>query len=199
VKAVIFDAGNVVVKFDIHRALELFVPLCRARVPEVVAFFTSSEADRAFVEGRISIEEFFAAAERVLGFDMTVDAFARIYNDIFSPQEAVERIIRSLKGRYTLALLSNTNALHFPFLLERYPIMRLFDYRILSYEEKCQKPQYELFQRTIHRIGVAPQQAVFIDDIEENVVGAAQLGIRAILFTTPEELIEKLAKYGVRV
>jgi HAD superfamily hydrolase (TIGR01509 family) len=199
VKVILFDLGNVVIPFDLTRAAENFMRVCAVPRQDVIHFFTRSEYDRRFVEGGISSEEFYEEAKRQLKMNIDFAQFKTFYNNIFEHNAELEALIRKLGVRYTLAVLSNTNQLHFDFIMETYPIMKEFDEYIVSFKEKCQKPQYEIFERALSRLKVAPQQVVFIDDTDVNVIAAAQIGMRGIIYTNPAELVEKLKKCGVAV
>ena len=197
IKVIVFDLGQVVIKFDLKKALERLLKVCQAPIGDITAFFTSSEPERLFTEGKISSQEFYNEVKK--RFNVTIDfaEFCVRYNTIFEVNQPVADIIIKLKKYYRIATLSNTNELHFDYLMETYSIMKMFDEYIVSFKEQCQKPHYEIFKKTLEKLDVAPTNVVFIDDNEANVLAAGQIGMRAILYTNPEELVEKLGKYGV--
>ncbi|MBU1862221.1 MAG: HAD family phosphatase [Candidatus Omnitrophica bacterium] len=200
IKVIIFDLGQVVVRFDYERAFKKIVPCCKASLEKIMTFFTRSEADRLFIEGKINSAMFFQAAKSELKFDMDIAQFSSLYNSIFEPNKNVEDIIVRLKDRYTLAALSNTNELHFNYLMETFPVMKLFDTYILSYKEKCQKPDPVIFQQTLSRLHSRAEEIIFIDDTKENVVAAKKLGINTIHYgLTTSRLVEELEMYGVKI
>ncbi len=199
VKVIVFDLGQVLIKFDLELALRRLLEVCNASFEDVATFFTLSDAERLFTEGKISGREFYDKVKS--RFNITVDfaEFCVKYNTIFEIDKEVEDIIVELKKNYRIATLSNTNEIHFDYIMETYPVMKLFDEYVVSFREKCQKPHYEIFQKALTRLGVAPTNVVFIDDNEANVIAAGQIGIRSIHYESPHELVEKLRKYGVKV
>ena len=199
IKVIIFDLGQVVIKFDMRKALERLLAVCRAPIDDITTFFTSSEPERLFTEGKISSREFYNEVKK--RFNITIDfaEFCVRYNTIFEVNQPVADIIVKLKKYYKIATLSNTNELHFDYIIETYPIMKVFDEYIVSFREKCQKPHYEIFKKALEKLDVAPTNVVFIDDMEKNVIAAGQIGMRAIQYTNTEGLVEKLGKYGVTV
>ncbi len=64
--------------------------------------------------------------------------------------------------------------------------------KIISSEEKMKKPDENIYQLLFQRYTINPQQAVFVDDNKANIDTAERLGLRGILFTTPEALRKEL-------
>jgi HAD superfamily hydrolase (TIGR01509 family) len=60
-----------------------------------------------------------------------------------------------------------------------------FDTVVVSYEVGCAKPDAEIFELTLDRLGVAAAQALFVDDREVNLEGARRVGLRTLHFTGP--------------
>jgi epoxide hydrolase-like predicted phosphatase len=58
----------------------------------------------------------------------------------------------------------------------------LFDVVLFSGEEGVRKPYPEIFLRALARLGVAPHEAIFVDDVPANVEGARRVGMQAIWF-----------------
>jgi HAD superfamily hydrolase (TIGR01509 family) len=61
-----------------------------------------------------------------------------------------------------------------------------------SGDEGIAKPDPKVFELTLERLGVKPDEAVFVDDTREHVKAAQELGLQGILFTTAEELEKEL-------
>jgi putative hydrolase of the HAD superfamily len=59
------------------------------------------------------------------------------------------------------------------------------------------KPDPAIYRHTLDNLGVAPQEAIFIDDIPANIAAARALGIDGILFTTVEQLRRDLEARGL--
>ncbi|XP_039261129.1 bifunctional epoxide hydrolase 2-like [Styela clava] len=73
-------------------------------------------------------------------------------------------------------------------------LRRFFDVVVESSIERLRKPDPELYKLTCERLGVKPNEAVFLDDIGYNLKSAAELGITTIKVTTPKEAIKELEK-----
>jgi HAD superfamily hydrolase (TIGR01509 family) len=71
-------------------------------------------------------------------------------------------------------------------------VLNFFDVIICSGDEGIAKPDLKAFELTLERLGLKPNEAVFIDDTKEHVEAARKLGLQGILFTTAEELEKEL-------
>lgn len=103
--------------------------------------------------------------------------------------ETVE-ILQALKqtGKYKLYALTNWSAETFPHALERFEFFKLFEGVVVSGEEKMRKPSAEFYKIIIDRYHLDPSTTIFIDDSQRNVKGAEAVGVKGILFQSPEKL-----------
>jgi putative hydrolase of the HAD superfamily len=145
-----------------------------------------------FDAGKVTPQDFFQSLKERFGLVLTYDDFLPIWNDIFAEDEEVSEIIRSLKGRRRLGLLSNTDVLHFNYILSRFPVIRIFDQWILSFEVGFKKPAVEIFRNAIEWAAVEPQNILFIDDMKIHVDAAISMGIQAIHFVSADQLRKEL-------
>jgi putative hydrolase of the HAD superfamily len=148
--------------------------------------------------GRISSSAFGQGCAQRLNLDLSMEAIRQIWSDIFRPVEGMEELMCTLKERYTLVLLSNTNQWHFEHCRERYPVVSLFDRFALSYRLGCHKPDPAIYERALAMAGVRPDEALYLDDIPAYVEAAANLGVRAVRFENRAQLMKWLRVEGVR-
>lgn len=85
-----------------------------------------------------------------------------------------------------LALLSNTPAPHAAWMLAQ-PWAERFGVHVFSYRVRVAKPDTAIFEHTLDRLGCRPDQAVFVDDREDNCDGARAVGVTAVRFDGPAE------------
>ncbi len=121
------------------------------------------------------------------------DAFGYAY----SPIEEMFSLASSLsKTGYRVAMLSNTEKPATHHLDEqRYAV---FNPIILSCIEEEVKPEQRIYNITVRRIRINPENALFIDDKIENVDGARSAGMSALLFTNKSQLEGDLGDYITR-
>jgi epoxide hydrolase-like predicted phosphatase len=196
IKAIIFDFGRVISvqkSASLFRGYEEELGLAPGTLNEIM--FGSQAWEDALV-GRRTSEEFWEAIGPQLNLHTpeAIAAFRGRYHADEAINAAVVALIRRLRAenRYKLAVLSNAP----PGLsrwLDDWGILDLFDIVFCSGDEGVKKPDSAAFQITLERLGVAPEEAVFIDDTLGHIDTARSLGLHAILFTSAEALEKELA------
>ncbi len=93
--------------------------------------------------------------------------------------------------------ITNWSAETFPPQRERFAFLSWFDGIVVSGVERVIKPDPRIFRILFERYGVAPESAVFIDDVAENAAAATGLGIHGIHFKSPEQLRRELVAVGI--
>ena len=198
IRTLLFDLGNVLVGLDFDRAYRAVAEVT-AHAPDEVRrrLFESRLAD-VYEEGAITSEEFHRRCCRTLEMEMVYDQFATVWGDMFAERPLLdEDFLAALGRRYRMAVVSNTNELHFQWLRERFRLLDHFETLVLSYEVGAAKPAPAIYQAALERTGSRPEECFFTDDREENVLGARALGINAALFTGQRDLEKGLAARGV--
>ncbi len=201
IDVVLFDLGNVILPFN-HRQigeklLQFSLKKETGDPKKIFAFlFDLHEGTVNLYEtGRMSSNEFFQSVKEFFQLELSFDLFSTIWNDIFTENEDVSEIIRSLKGKKKLGLVSNTNTLHFDYILSKFPVVRSFDRWILSHEVGFKKPAPEIYRRALEWASVPPENVLFIDDMKKNVEAALSLGIQAIHFVSAHHLKEEMSGF----
>jgi putative hydrolase of the HAD superfamily len=147
--------------------------------------------------GLLTTDEFYREAVRQTALDVSRESFARAYNGIFTPIPSTIELIRRLKPLYKLGLLSNTSEWHFEYGIRPVEIFPLFDTVTLSYEVKALKPDEKIYRDALFKLGMDPAECVYIDDIDENATAAGRLGMHAIHYRNPRQLLGALQNLGV--
>lgn len=189
IKLFVFDLGNVILPFE-HRqiATKLYEQSRdKARFAPDEIFTFMFERDKGFINdyetGRISSEEFFGQLKERYKLDITFEAFRDIWNPIFWENPEVKDAILYLKSKgYPIFLLSNTNELHFSYIIEQYPIVHVMDEWILSFEAGVKKPDKRIYEMIFEKMDVDKDEVFYIDDIERYVKAAKGLGIQGMVF-----------------
>ena len=97
---------------------------------------------------------------------------------------------RRIAEHYKVGLLTN-NVKEWGGWREFYPT-EVFQVVVDSSEVGMRKPDPRIYRLACERLGVAPDRAAFVDDIEDNVVGARNVGLHGIRFTTTGEVLDQL-------
>lgn len=74
--------------------------------------------------------------------------------------------------------------------------LKEFDHVTWSYELGMVKPEAGIYRHTLEKLGVEPQQALFLDDKPVNIRGAEAVGMRGIVYTSLKDLVEALRGGG---
>ncbi len=198
-RALLLDIGNVVIRWSQSRLLGNLAA-ATGRMPEdVERAFLGSPLDGLFHKGRYSAAEFLSLLNAAFGTSVPADAFAAAWNDVFDPYPEAEALVRELAPQIPLVAVTNTNALHYEHLRRAFPILGAFRAVVASHEVGSRKPEPGIFRAALDAAGCRPAEALFVDDLEGNVAGAADVGIPGIVFRGVPGLREDLAARGVPV
>ncbi len=200
IKSIISDLGNVLIFFDnniFFDKIAEYSPLSEDEViREVLAHL---ELSRSFDMGKVTPEKFYLQATQIFKAKIDKTAFFSIYNDIFSLNMPIVGLLKSLQSRYKLVLCSNTDVERFGFVKKKFPEVMLFEKYVVSYEVGFMKPHPRIYEAALEEAGTRPEESVFIDDREENIIAAEKLGLQTILLNPDTNLEHELQKIGVRL
>lgn len=199
IKLVIFDIGRVILDFDHMITCRKLAKYSKKDEKHIYDYIFKPEVLNEYEKGKITSLKMFEAISDKLGFDIPFEKFKEIWGDVFSLKEGVAKLIRKVKKAASIAVLSNTDEMHFDFIMDRVEIMKDFDWLFLSHKIGFRKPDKEIFEYITNITGIAPNEIIFIDDIEEFVVAANKYGIKGILFkdiNTLEKDLEAMVLSG---
>ena len=197
IQTIFFDLGDVLVKLDFDRAYRAAAELSGRSPSEVRRLLAEADLAGPYERGEIDSNEFHHRCEVLLGLGLDFKAFARLWGDMFSSEQLVSPdLVEALGRRYRLAILSNTNPLHYECLIREYPVLRLFPQAVLSYEVGAMKPSAVIYERALALTDSQPEECFFIDDRVENIEGAQVLNIRTALFRGQPGLEQALRAAG---
>jgi FMN phosphatase YigB (HAD superfamily) len=190
--------GRVLIDFDFAHFGARISRLAAVDLDAVRVALTGGELANRYETGLLGDLDFHGEVCRRLGCHLSWDEFVRAWNSIFDPAPILsEELIAALAGRAQLWVVSNTNKIHFDFILERYPLMRHFRGYVLSHEVRALKPDARIFHAALERAGSRPEETLFVDDQPANVEAAKQLGLDAFQFQGVERFERELAARGL--
>jgi len=190
--AIIFDWGGVLIDDLAYPMISHIANHLRVR-HEDIEIHVRGHLGSDFAKGVISESEFWKRICDALGVSQPrLDSlWTEAINACYSEKQDVLRLIDSLKARrYKLGVLSNTEPPCVKlFHMRGYP---QFDTAVFSCEEGMCKPDQKIYEIALKRLGVQPYEALFIDDKEENVRGAQNVGLHTLLFANPKKMEDEL-------
>lgn len=101
-------------------------------------------------------------------------------------------LIKGLRENYKTGMITNAHHEFLEPILEKTGLNDIFDSIVISSKAGYIKPDQQIFDIALSELGVAPPEAVFIDDISRNAAGAEQAGIKAIHYQSLEQLKAEL-------
>ncbi len=199
IDAVIFDIGNVLLKFDYFIAARRLMEL--NGLTELPAREPIVAAKEALEGGAIDRAEFLRRVRPSFHHTGSDTEFVEIWEDIFEENQPMTALASELSGQLPTYLLSNISDIHLPFIFARYPVFRTFRDGVYSYRVGSLKPDPAIYLAAMAQFGILPERTVFIDDLAANVAAAATLGFRAVQydFNNHAALVDTLHDWGIRV
>lgn len=197
--AIIFDLGKVILDFD-HRAITgRLAQMSRISEKRIHDLIFGGDLESMYDRGKMSSREFYQDVVNSLDIDIPFEEFRDIWTQIFTSNEEVCDVIKTLKKRYKLTLLSNTNEMHFDYTFSAFEILRVFDHYVLSYRVGEIKPHPKVYITALQRANCPAGESIYIDDTEPYVWAARQLGIQAIVFRNARQLQRELRALNIDI
>jgi epoxide hydrolase-like predicted phosphatase len=200
IKAIIFDFGNVICKFDNNIFLKKISNKTNKTIKKLnEIIYIKSSLPQQYETGLITSDEFFEKIKILCNLKITKDEFITAYTNIFTPIKTTFNLIQRLKPNYKLALLSNTREWDFNYGIKPTEIFDLFDVLSLSFRVKAMKPDSKMFFDVLDKLRLSPEECVSIDDIKEYANRARQLGFHAVHYTSYNKLLQELKELNVKI
>ncbi len=130
--------------------------------------------------GQISEDEFLAATSKIFNVNLTTK-HRYLFDDSDVNYKLIE-IVKELKKKYKIGLISNTPRENTEQFLFKSGLDKLFDALILSYEVKFRKPDSRIYQLAVKKLGLKPEKILFIDDHQKSLDGAVEVGMQVLLY-----------------
>lgn len=106
-------------------------------------------------------------------------------------------LIANLKKKYKIGLLSNSSAEFINEVLSKYDLRGYFDEIVISAEVKHIKPEPEIFEIILNRLGLQKEEVIFTDDKSHNTEAAEKIGIKSIRYENNRQLHKDLEDLGI--
>ena len=194
IKAVIFDLGGVLIRTEDKKPRATLGLRFGKTYAEMDKIIFGKSAYQASI-GKITEREHWQSIMRIFNLpDTEIESF---YEEFFGGDlvdYTLVEYIRSLRPRYATALLSNAWDDTRGLLKNRWQIDDAFDEVFISAEIGIAKPDARIYQYALEKLGVVPEESVFVDDFIENIKTAQALGMQAIHFQDIDGVMDKLKK-----
>ena len=195
----IFDLGGVLVRVQPSRFVQALVDETGQPPERVRQRLDDPALFHAFERGELTASEFFERLCALCGIRWSYDAFVRAWNSVVDEDPDAFDVLERLRARYQLLVLTNTNILHDEHVRQRWPAFGRVHHWVASYQVGCRKPEPKIFQLALQQAGVPANATLYIDDLEEHIAAATQLGITGVHWTPGLRLEPELRARGVEL
>ncbi len=191
---ILLDIGNVIVSVDFLRFCKGVLSDGSSDLQAVFRKYCEGELKMKFEQGIIAPLDYLCMIGRdSLTRSMSHGEIRERWQDVFSPMEGAADGVELLSREHQLWIMSDTDPLHFAFLLTKYPLLRERERYYLSYEHGFMKNSPDAFRHVLQDSGIAAHEFILIDDKPENCKAAESVGIKSIRFETWPATITVLA------
>ena len=187
----LFDLGRVLVQLRPLSYLKRFKPGWSET--EIDNWWGNLTCIQKFETGQVDEDQFLEMAMRETGFEGKVTEFRGLFASwILGVYPGAEDLIKRLRTKIRVGVLSNTNALHVDIIRRDTSLLQSFHDQFFSYEIGMLKPDKGVYEYVLGKIGLPPDNVVFFDDSQANIDAAAAMGIQSILVASFGDLVQKI-------
>lgn len=184
----LFDLGGVIMDIRRENCVEALAKLGMKGADEMLGLYCQSGPFLLLEEGKITPERFRDEMRKRIDHNIGDNELDNAFNKflIGIPLKRLEAL-RELRKHYKIYMLSNTNPIMFDskikqeFEKEGFDRNYYFDGICVSFEEKCAKPDIQIFKNAALKFGIKPEETVFFDDSQANLNAASTLGFHTWL------------------
>jgi HAD superfamily hydrolase (TIGR01509 family) len=196
-RVVLFDVGGVLVELSGVATIQAWQASSRS-VEDIWRHWLGSPTVRAFETGRMETQRFASEIVRELELKVEPEEFLRAFVDWPSGlYPGTLELLSRIPKRYRRALLSNSNALHWPRVIDEMALGSVIDDQFVSHLTGKIKPDVDAFEHALQTLDCAPRHVLFLDDNQINVNAARSLGIHAERVRGVTEVEQALNRAGI--
>lgn len=192
IKALFFDLGGVLLRTQNRSIREKLGQEFRMTYDQIDSFVFESQSSKLASIGRISEDEHWMDVTRRLGLDASHMPRLR---DTFFAGDVLDmdlvNFLRQSRGTYKTGLISNAWSGLRPWIL-REKFDDAFDHMVISAEAGFAKPDPRIYHLAMEKLGVLPEESIFVDDVQKNIDAANNLGMKGILFKDSHTTLDQI-------
>ena len=194
IEVIFFDIGGVLLHIHPEKMIKRIAAITNNPFPVVQDSFPDDAHD-AYERGQITDHEWFNSFKSSLPnkSNLTENKFWEAWSMLLGKETNVTDILIKLKKSYRVWLLSNTNPSHIINEVENNNVFpQLVDGAVYSFNVGYRKPEQDIYKIACDLADTAPERCVFIDDLEDNIRGANNIGLHGIHYRNTPDLKSNL-------
>ena len=180
-KAIVLDMYGVIVK----QTGDDFVPYVRQTFPNLSVEEICTPWFKADIGELTSLEVWEA-----IGFQGDLEKIEEEYLNTIELSDGFIDFVEKVRNKYKLAIISNDSSRWSEYLREKFDINKYFDVISISGDLKIQKPDERIFLLTIEKLGVKPEDCIYVDDRSGNLNAAKKVGMTPVLLNSRNEVYD---------
>ena len=191
IKAVFWDLGGVIVRTEDRSRRERWEKQLGLGPRELDRIIFAGDMGRKAALGEVNADEVWEWTGARL--DLNEEQSQQLERDFWQGDDLDTELvayIRGLKDTLKIGLISNAWHELRGMIEQEWNIAEAFDDLVISAEVGFVKPDPEIYHLALDRMRVEPDQALFVDDFEMNIVAAVDLGMSAVRFENPRQVME---------
>lgn len=197
IRAIIVDNAGVLINTD----CDSFYKKLAKHSPYNWQYINRSIEDRNFhimEKGDISVKEWFKrVCKKYKIKNLNYEWLKREWPKIFFRNIPIEKFVRKNYKKYNIWMLTNTNSVHYSYLKKKFTIYNFIKKKIISYHIGMAKADKNIYQYTLKKIKLKPEECLFIDNKKSNIETARKLGINTIWYKNYSQFSKELKKFKI--
>lgn len=195
IKVIIFDLGGIIVSSKVEKILNIISDYIKVECGQLDDFMDKYKSD--LTKGKISLIDVYSKIIKQFGLknlgakdivDKHLEIFQKTIEDL---NEEVLSLVKKLRVNYSVVCLVNAELDVVPLIRKR-GVYDYFEHAYISTELGMEKPNPEIYLAVLNDLNCRAEEAIFIDDKEDNVNSARMMGINSILYKNFRQLKKDL-------
>lgn len=198
-QVILFDLGRVLLSFSHDQMCRQVGQRCGVSAQEAREVLFSQEVHLPYERGTITTQQVVDQLQNTFNVQLNIQDLVEDLGDIFRLNASMVPILAALKSAgWKTGILSNTCDAHWQVATRKFGILQhFFDFTVTSFEAGQVKPFPEIYESAVRAADCEAKEILFVDDLLENVEGAHEAGLDAVLYTSASNFAADLRRRGV--
>lgn len=197
IKAIFFDLCGVIITLGDKEFCNELSKRVNVKFQTILAVFYKYLSENE--TGRINEDEFYGKMFDELGITFNIEETKKIRTSFRIEIPEMKELVNNLKKNYLVGFISNDAKEMAARCDQKFKLNKLFNVGFLAYQVGARKDSPKLFLSILEQVNLKPNECVFLDDKEKNLLEAEKLGINTIIFQNKSQLIDNLALLKVNI
>ncbi|MBS3053733.1 MAG: HAD-IA family hydrolase [Candidatus Aenigmarchaeota archaeon] len=155
---------------------------------------------KKYSEGKITSDEYWKTVSKKINLSRKqLKEAEHIWHSSYTPRKDMMRLVRKLRHKYRVSVLSANYAERVKYLDKKYNVLKEFHHHHFSFNHGITKPDVKLFLRAANKLNVQPKDCIVVDDNKDFLKAVKKTGGKAVLFKDAKHLEKELGKLGVKI